>query len=87
MIEVDLNELAYDQADNWANYPKGMIRQFLAAGYSLPSGADLYFNGNLPNGAGLSSSASIELLTGVMINELFGFKASRLDLIKFGQKN
>ena len=86
MIEVDLNELTYDQADDWANYPKGMIQQFLAAGYSLPSGADLYFNGNLPNGAGLSSSASIELLTGVMINELFGFKVSRLDLIKFGQK-
>lgn len=63
-----------------------MILELLDAGYEINSGADLYFDGDLPNGAGLSSSASIELLTGAMINALFGLNIEMLDLVKFGQK-
>ncbi|WP_066249951.1 galactokinase [Neobacillus drentensis] len=86
IIEFNLNELDYQKEHNWANYPKGMIRYIIEAGYEIPSGFDCVIQGNIPNGAGLSSSASIELLTGVLVNGLFGLEIPRLDLIKLGKK-
>ncbi|MEH7127610.1 galactokinase [Neobacillus drentensis] len=86
IIEFNLNELDYQKEHNWANYPKGMVRYILEAGYGIPSGFDCVIQGNIPNGAGLSSSASIELLTGVLVNGLFGLEIPRLDLIKLGKK-
>lgn len=86
IIEFNLNELDYQKEDNWANYPKGMIRYILEAGYEIPSGFDCAIQGNIPNGAGLSSSASIELLTGVLVNGLFQLEIPRLDLINIGKK-
>jgi galactokinase len=86
IIELDLNQLEYEKEQNWANYPKGMIRYIIEAGYDIPSGFDCAIEGNIPNGAGLSSSASIELLTGVLVNGLFGLEIPRLDLIQIGKK-
>ncbi|MFL6518476.1 MAG: galactokinase [Bacillus sp. (in: firmicutes)] len=86
MIEFNLSELDFMKEHNWANYPKGMIRYILEAGYEIPSGFDCAIEGNIPNGAGLSSSASIELLTGVLVNGLFQLEIPRLDLIKIGKK-
>lgn len=86
IIELDLNQLDYEKEHNWANYPKGMIRYIIEAGYDIPSGFECAIEGNIPNGAGLSSSASIELLTGVLVNGLFGLEIPRLDLIKIGKK-
>jgi galactokinase len=86
IIEFNLNELDYEKEHNWANYPKGMIRYIIEAGYEIPSGFDCVIQGNIPNGAGLSSSASIELLTGVLVNGLFDLDIPRLDLIKIGKK-
>ncbi|SMQ62020.1 galactokinase [Bacillus sp. OV166] len=86
IIELDLNQLNYEKEHNWANYPKGMIRYIIEAGYEIPSGFDCAIQGNIPNGAGLSSSASIELLTGVLVNGLFELEIPRLDLIKLGKK-
>ncbi|MBT2727244.1 galactokinase [Bacillus sp. ISL-75] len=86
IIEFNLNELDYQKEHNWANYPKGMIRYMLEAGYEIPTGFDCAIQGNIPNGAGLSSSASIELLTGVLVNGLFELEIPRLDLIKLGKK-
>jgi galactokinase len=86
IIEFNLNELDYQKDHNWANYPKGMIRYIIEAGYEIPTGFDCAIEGNIPNGAGLSSSASIELLTGVLVNGLFGLEIPRLDLIKIGKK-
>jgi galactokinase len=86
IIELDLNELNYEKEHSWANYPKGMIRYIIEAGYEIPSGFDCVIQGNIPNGAGLSSSASIELLTGVLLNGLFQLEIPRLDLIKLGKK-
>ncbi|MEY2192119.1 galactokinase [Neobacillus sp. BF23-41] len=86
IIELDLNQLNYEKEHNWANYPKGMIRYMIEAGYEIPSGFDCAIQGNIPNGAGLSSSASIELLTGVLVNGLFELEIPRLDLIKLGKK-
>ena len=86
IIEFNLNELEYEKEHNWANYPKGMIRYMIEAGYEIPTGFDCAIEGNIPNGAGLSSSASIELLTGVLLNGLFELEIPRLDLIKLGKK-
>jgi galactokinase len=86
IIEFDLTQLEYDKLHNWANYPKGMIRYIKAAGYEIPQGFECAIEGNIPNGAGLSSSASIELLTGVLLDGLFGLEIPRIDMIKLGKR-
>ncbi|MDR7001226.1 galactokinase [Neobacillus niacini] len=86
IIEFDLKQLDYVKKDNWANYPKGMIRYMIEAGYPIPTGFECVIQGNIPNGAGLSSSASIELLTGVLVNGLYQLEISRLELIKLGKQ-
>ncbi|MGG1399151.1 galactokinase [Bacillus salipaludis] len=86
IIEFDLNHLEYAKEDNWANYPKGMIHYIIKAGYPISTGLDCVIQGNIPNGAGLSSSASIELLTGVLLNGLYDLEIPRLKLIKLGKQ-
>ncbi|UXH43365.1 galactokinase [Rossellomorea vietnamensis] len=86
VMEFNLDRLEYDIDHDWANYPKGMIRYVKEAGHSVESGMDVLFYGNIPNGAGLSSSASIELATGVMLQGLFNLSIDRIDLVKTGQK-
>ena len=86
IISIDLDNLDYDPADKWTNYPKGMIKFLKESGHVIDKGLDILYYGNIPNGAGLSSSASIELLTGFIVQNLFGLDLDRLDLIKTGQK-
>ena len=86
IIEFDLTQLEYEKQHNWANYPKGMIRYIKEAGYEIPQGFECVIEGNIPNGAGLSSSASIELLTGVLLDGLFGLDIPRIDMIKLGKR-
>ncbi|MGT2888326.1 galactokinase [Streptococcus didelphis] len=86
IIEVNLQELIYDAQDNWANYAKGVVKFLQEAGHSIASGFDLYVEGNIPNGAGLSSSASLELLVGCICQGLFQLQLDRLDLVKIGQQ-
>jgi len=82
-----LDRLIYDKDHDWANYPKGMIYLLMKAGYKIDHGFNIYFKGNLPDGAGLSSSASIELLMGNILNDVFNLGIDQLDLVKMGQKN
>lgn len=86
IIECDLNSLSYNEAAGWANYPKGMLLYMKDAGKPILHGADILFHGNIPNGAGLSSSASIELATGVLANGLFDLNVERIPMVKLGQK-
>lgn len=86
IISFDLNNLSYDKKDNWANFPKGVLHFLKEKGYSIDKGLNIYFYGNIPNGAGLSSSASIELLTGVIINDLFDLNCDRVELVKIGKQ-
>lgn len=86
VISFDIKELQYKKEDNWANYPKGVIKYLTEAGHTIDSGFDMVIYGNIPNGAGLSSSASIELLMGVALEKLFGLTVERLDLIQIGKK-
>ena len=85
-IEVDLDNLVFSKEDNWTNYPKGVIKYLKEAGHTIDSGMDFYVFGNIPNGSGLSSSASLELLTGIVLEELYSLTLQRLDLVKIGKK-
>lgn len=69
----------------WFNYPIGVINEYLKIGTGL-CGIDFLFSGNLPIGSGLSSSASIEVLTAHAINELFGTGLSKVDLALLGKR-
>jgi galactokinase len=86
IIEADLSNLSFNEADNWANYPKGMLLYIKEAGYEITQGIDILYYGNIPNGAGLSSSASIELATGVLVDGLFDLKIDRIPMIQLGQQ-
>jgi len=71
--------------NSWVNYPLGVINEFLKLGVSIP-GSDLLFYGDVPNGAGLSSSASIEMVTAYAFNQLTGNGLTLLDLVKLSQR-
>lgn len=86
IIEVSLDDLVYDKKDHWTNYAKGVVKFLQEAGHEISSGFELYVNGNIPNGSGLSSSASLELLVGIVAEELFDLKLERLDLVKIGKQ-
>ncbi|XQY92924.1 galactokinase [Metabacillus sp. HB246100] len=86
IIQFSLDELDFQKSDGWGNYAKGMIRYLQESTAKLPHGFDLLIEGNIPNGAGLSSSASLEMLVGVIVTEMFDLRSERLDLVKLGQK-
>ena len=85
IIEVPLENLHFEPEHNWTNYPKGVLHFLQKAGYTIDRGMDVYVYGNIPNGSGLSSSASLELLTGVIAEKLFDLQLERLDLVKIGK--
>ena len=85
IIEVPLENLRFEPEHNWTNYPKGVLHFLQEAGHTIDRGMDVYVYGNIPNGSGLSSSASLELLTGVIAEKLFDLQLERLDLVKIGK--
>jgi len=85
IIEFNLDNLVYEKKDNWANYPKGVVKTFLDRNYKIDSGFDVLFFGNIPNGAGLSSSASIEVLTAVILKDLFKLDVDMVEMVKMCQ--
>lgn len=85
VIESSLEELVPSQEAGWTNYPKGVIWAFGEKGMKVPCGMDLLLNGNIPNGSGLSSSASVEVLTGHILRDFFGFGVTDQDLALIGQ--
>ena len=86
VFETSLDDLVYHEEANWTNYPKGVVWAFKEKGYVADTGFDLVMYGNIPNGSGLSSSASVELLMGVILVDMFGFEGlSMIDLALFGQ--
>lgn len=86
VIEASLDELVNKKEYNWANYPFGVVWAFAEKGYTLDCGFDMVIWGNIPNVSGLSSSASLEVLTGVILKDLYGIDAlSMTDLALIGQ--
>jgi galactokinase len=82
IVEVNIDEVEYNKEHDWANYPKGVIWAFENIGMKVDSGFDILFYGNIPNGAGLSSSASIEVVTGVVLKDLYNFPVEMVDIVK-----
>lgn len=85
VMETEIENLVCKEEDNWTNYPKGVIWALKEKGYSIENGMDIVYFGNIPNGSGLSSSASIEVLTGLVCRELFGLEIDNLNLALTGQ--
>lgn len=86
VIEVPVENLVYDKKDNWANYPKGVIRVLKDHGYEITDGIDIVYYGNIPNASGLSSSASLEVLTAFIAKTLCGLKLDFVEISKLTQE-
>lgn len=86
VMEFTLDELVNDKKHDWANYPKGVIKMFIEEGFKIDSGFDFLVSGNIPNGAGLSSSASIEMLTGIVLKDLFHLSIDPIAMALLGKK-
>ena len=86
VIEFSLDCMVYDKSHDWANYPKAVIKTFENHGYRTEHGFDILFYGNIPNGAGLSSSASLEVLMAVIINDLNNFNLDMISMVKMCQE-
>src|SRR5690625_3640781 len=86
IIECSLDHTAYDESFKWANFPRGMIHYLIKQGYEISEGLDVIYVGNIPNSAGLSSSASIEMVTGMILNEIFSLQIEPIELAKIGQQ-
>lgn len=85
VIGCTLENLVPSPEADWTNYPKGVMWAFEQRCMKIPCGMDILLNGNIPNGSGLSSSASVEVLTGYILRDLFGFDVSNQDLALIGQ--
>jgi galactokinase len=85
MVELDPDQVVYRKQDGWANYPKGVFAEFKKLGVQL-SGYDILFEGNIPKGAGLSSSASIEMATAMIIKCLEELDFGMIDLTRLAQR-
>lgn len=85
VISSSIDELTPGKEAGWTNYPKGVMWAFAERGMKMDCGLDVVLNGNIPNGSGLSSSASLEVLTGYYLRDLFGFDVTNIDLAKIGQ--
>ena len=85
VIESSVEGLKPEKEADWTNYPKGVMWAFGEKGMKVEQGMDLVLFGNIPNGSGLSSSASVEVLTGYILKDMFGFDVTNQDLALIGQ--
>ena len=85
VMESSLDELVPSKDADWTNYPKGALWAFKERGMEVTEGFDLLLFGNIPNGSGLSSSASVEVLTGYILKDQYGFDVTNQDLALIGQ--
>lgn len=85
IIESSLDDLKPAKEAGWTNYPKGVIWAFGEKGYKVDCGFDILLNGNIPNGSGLSSSASVEVVTGYILSEMLGLGIQNQELAIIGQ--
>lgn len=85
VVTFPLTDDAYTAAHDWANYVKGVVALLKRDGHEV-GGFDFLLAGNIPNGAGLSSSASLELVTAFMINDVYRLGLDKLDLVRLGQR-
>lgn len=85
VVTVDLSDLEYKKEYGWANYPLGIVWTFAKRGITLDTGFEMLIWGNIPNGSGLSSSASVEVLMGKMLQDMYEIDVTMLELAQIGQ--
>lgn len=86
VIKIDLSsQFTYNEKDSWVNYVKGIIKNLKNKNYIL-NGFDVVIKGDIPNGAGLSSSASLEVLILTAINDMYNFNMTKIDIAKISQE-
>lgn len=86
VITVSMDDLSYKKQDGWANYMKGMFYTLQEKGHVLDKGLDVYIFGNIPNSSGLSSSASVEMLAGYFLSDIFSLGLDNLQLALLAQE-
>jgi galactokinase len=94
VVSTSIQNVVYKKEDDWANYPKGVLAQLLSVNTDTvnPSlakvltGADILYEGNIPNGAGLSSSASLEMVTAIAMTKLASIDLPMIELVKLAQR-
>lgn len=84
VVKITFADLTKEKQGLWTDYFQGMAQVMQAAGLDYSHGLNIYISGNLPDGAGLSSSASLEMLVATILNNLFAGKFTPLELVKFG---
>jgi galactokinase len=85
VIESSIEGLTPEEAAGWTNYPKGVMWAFAGRGFQMDCGLDILIYGNIPAGSGLSSSASLEVVTGYMLRDLYGFDVTNTEIALIGQ--
>lgn len=86
MIKASLSDLTYRQKDGWGNYPKGVLQTFKCKGCQIPCGLDILYYGEIPKGLGIGSSASLEVVTGLILKELMELAdINMIDIALFSQ--
>ncbi len=85
VLESSIDGIEPEEAAEWTNYPKGVMWAFAGRGFAMDCGLDMVLYGNIPAGSGLSSSASLEVVTGYMLKQEYGFDVSNIDIALIGQ--
>lgn len=85
IVEGSLDNLVWTKEADWTNYPMGVMWAFGEKGYEVTNGFDILLYGNIPNGSGLSSSASVEVGTGVLLRDMYGFDVDMVEISLIGQ--
>ncbi len=86
VIGVSLDDMKNRTEQAWANYPIGVLKTLMDAGYTVECGMDILYNGTIPNSSGLSSSASIEVLTAFIAKSFFGLNLDFVEISKLTQR-
>lgn len=86
ILSSSIDHLVYNVNENWINYPKGVIWALKDEGYDINHGFDIVYYGTIPNGAGLSSSASLEVLTAFILKDMFRLDIDNTKIALIGQK-
>lgn len=86
ILTLNLDQLTTRLENSWVNYPLGVMAQFIKRGVKITQGYDILIWGNVPNGAGLSSSAALEVVTALALNDQLGTGFNRTELAQIGQK-
>lgn len=86
IVEASLDRLDYRREDGWANYPKGVVRTFMSKGCPISCGMDVFYYGEIPKGLGIGSSASLDVVTGLILKDLMELHdISMVDIALFSQ--